>query len=268
MMTTSSHMWVFHSYGDKWYSDLFQQNHYSLEGENGQREPHVVASNKRRSERPYKYNSRTLVPPQVEYASSTQLRGTPLAPIDVSSQEINKPSQIAHADQPLESTAGELKRQLSTVTGINYATNKKLKGDSDPENQKIYLLRQKENLEFDEIASIINTDRISAGRVGNITRTAVYNRYKRNGPLIAMYRSEVFKPCKLDEEHGTLRELHRAQQAAPSGFDEEEDRLLMKAVKEVNQEYWKLVSERLEALGGRKHTRKDCADRFARIGLV
>ena len=206
--------------------------------------------------------------PDAESASNTKLHGTPLPSIDVSPQEFIKPSLVVHADQPLESTAGELKRQLSSVTGINYANNKKLKGDSDPENQKIYLLRQKENLDFDEIATIINTDRISAGRVGNITSAAVYNRYKRNGPLIAMYRGEVFKPSKLDEEHGTLRELHRAQQAAPSGFDEEEDRLLVKAVTEVKQEYWKLVSERLEALGGRKHTRKDCADRFARIGLV
>lgn len=228
----------------------------------------MVSVHKHHTESEYQYDSRTLVAPDVESASSTQLPGSPFPPIDVSPQDFIKPSQVVHADQSLESTAGELKRQLSSVTGINYANNKKLKGDSDPENQKIYLLRQEENLDFDEIASIINTDRISAGRVGMITSAAVYNRYKRNGPLIAMYRGEVFKPCKLDEEHGTLRELHRAQQAAPSGFDEEEDRLLVKAVTEVKQEYWKLVSERLEALGGRKHTRKDCADRFARIGLV
>lgn len=183
-------------------------------------------------------------------------------------QPFNTPSQVAYADQSPECSAGELKRQLSSVTGINYANNKKLKGESDPENQKIYVLRQKENMNFDQIAHIINADRIAAGGVSNITSAAVYNRYKRNGPLIAMYRGEVFKPCKLDEEHGTMREFQRAEQAAPPGFDPEEDKLLMKAVTEVKQEYWKLVSERLEALGGRQHTHKDCADRFARIGLV
>ena len=65
-----------------------------------------------------------------------------------------------------------------------------------------------------------------------------------------------------------MRDFQRAEQAAPSGFDEEEDKLLVMAVTEVKQEYWKLVSERLEALGGRKHTHRDCAERFARIGLA
>ena len=186
----------------------------------------------------------------------------------MSPQPFIKPDQVADTEQSLSSTAGELKRQLSSVTGINYANNKKLKGDSDPENQKIYTLRQKGNLPFDEIASIINTDRISAGRVGNISSAAVYNRYKRNCLLIAMYRGEAFKPCQLDEEHGTLRDLQKAEQVAPGRFDDEEDKLLVQAMTEVKQEYWKLVSERLEALGGQKHTCKDCADRFARIGLV
>ena len=233
-----------------------------------QYEPQVVAPNKYHTEDPYRYNGRTLGALDVGPASTTQLPGSPFPPLDVSPQPCIKPSQVAYADQSLESTAGELKRQLSSVTGINYANNKKLKGDSDPENQKIYVLRQKENLNFDQIADIINADRISAGRVGNITSAAVYNRYKRNSPLIAMYRGEVFKPCKLDEEHGTMREFQRAEQAAPAGFDDEEDKLLVKAVTEIKQEYWKLVSERLEALGGRQHTHKDCADRFARIGLV
>ena len=228
----------------------------------------MIESNNHHTEIPYQYNSLTLGAPGIETASSTQLSGGPIPPIDVSAQPFIKTDQVASNDQSLESTAGELKRQLSSVTGINYANNKKLKGDSDPENQKIYLLRQKENLDFDEIATIINTERISAGRVGNLTSAAVYNRYKRNSPLIAMYRGEAFKPCKLDEEHGTLRDLQRAEQAAPAGFDDEEDKLLVKAVTEVKQEYWKLVSERLEVLGGGTHTGKDCAERFARIGLV
>ena len=231
-------------------------------------ESQVVASNKPRTENPYQYNSRTRGALTVCPSSTTQLTGSPFSPPDLSPHPFIKPSQVAYADQSVESTAGELKRQLSSVTGINYANNKKLKGDSDPENQKIYVLRQKENMNFDQIADIINADRISAGRVGNITSAAVYNRYKRNGPLIAMYRGEVFKPCKLDEEHGTTRDFQRAEQTAPSKFDEEEDKLLVRAVTEIKQEYWKLVSERLEALGGRQHTHKDCADRFARIGLV
>ena len=231
-------------------------------------ESQVVASNTHHTESPYQYSSGTLGAPEFGSTSTTQLPGRPFPPFSVSPQPFIKPTQVVHADQSLESTAGELKRQLSSVTGINYANNKKLKGESDPENQKIYILRQKENMNFDQIADIINADRIAAGRVGNITSAAVYNRYKRNSPLIAMYRGEDFKPCKLDEEHGTMRDFQRAEQAAPSGFDDEEDKLLVKAVTEIKQEYWKLVSERLEALGGRQHTHRDCADRFARIGLV
>ena len=233
-----------------------------------QRESQVVASKNHPTDNPYQDNSRTLGAPDIGPASTTQLPGTPLAPPDVSAQASITPRQVVLADQPLDRTAGELKRQLSFVTGINHGNNKRLKGESDPENQKIYLLRQKENMTFDEIALIINSDRISAGKEGTITSAAAYNRYKRNSPLIAMYRGEIFKPCQLDEEHGTMREYQRAEQTAPSAFDKEEDVLLVKAVTEIKQDYWKLVSERLEALGGRRHTQKDCAERFARIGLA
>lgn len=228
----------------------------------------VVASNDRNTEESYHNNSRTLVAPDVGPTSTAQFPGSTSPRLDVSPQPSITPRQLAHADQPNESTAGDLKRELSLVTGINHGNNKKLKGESDPENQKIYTLRQKENMTFDQIAEIINADRIAAGGVGTMTSAAVYNRYKRNSPLIAMYRGEIFKPCQLDEEHGTMREFQRAEQVAPSRFDEEEDKLLVKAVTEIKQEYWEFVSERLEALGGRHHTHKDCAERFARIGLA
>ena len=234
-----------------------------------QHESHVITSNNHHTERSYHYNAPTPGAADVGPAVTARLPEPPLPAPGISPQKSILPGQVAHADQPHESTAGELKRQLSSVTGINHANNKKLKGESDPENQKIYTLRQKENMTFDDIAQIITSDRISAGKEeGTMTSAAVYNRYKRNGPLIAMYRGEVFKPCQLDEEHGTMREYQRAEQAAPSGFDKEEDKLLVKAVTEIKQDYWKLVSERLEALGGRRHTCKDCAERFARIGLA
>ena len=234
-----------------------------------QRESQVVNPNDHHTDSPYQYNYRTLGAPDIGLASTTQLHGNPSATPNEPVQPSITPRQAAPADQPRDHTAGELKRQLSFVTGINHGNNKKLKGESDPENQKIYLLRQKENLTFDEIALIINSDRISAGKEGSITSAAAYNRYKRNSPLIAMYRGEIFKPCQLDEEHGTMREYQRvAEQTAPSAFDKEEDVLLVKAVTEIKQDYWNLVSERLEALGGRRHSQKDCAERFARIGLA
>lgn len=257
-----------HAYGDQYYPDLSHQNHCTLERQNVQPKPQVVASNNHHTGTSYHYNSRTVGAPDVDPASTTQLPERLLAPPDLSLQAVINPTEPANADQSRESTAGELKRQLSSVTGINHGNNKKLKGESDPENQKIYTLRQTENMTFDEIAEIITSDRISAGKEGSVTSAAVYNRYKRNGPLIAMYRGESFKPCLLDEEHGTMREFQRAEQAAPTGFDKEEDKLLVRAVTEIKQDYWKLVSERLEALGGRQHTYKDCAERFARIGLA
>ena len=233
-----------------------------------QRESQVIASNSHHVGNSSDNDALTPGAVEVGRAATAQLPGSSLAPHDVSPQPSIAPRQVAPADQTHESTAGELKRQLSFVTGINPANNKKLKGESDPENHKIYTLRQKENMTFDDIAKIITSDRISAGKVEAMTREAVYNRYKRNSPLIAMYRGEVFKPCQLDEEHGTMREYQRAEQAAPEGFDKEEDILLVKSVTEIQQDYWKLVSERLEALGGRRHTCQDCAERFARIGLV
>ena len=234
-----------------------------------QRESQKVASNKHHTDNPYQDKPRTFGAPDMGSASTIQLPGNPSTPPNEPVQPSITPRQVAPADQPHDRTAGELKRQLSFITGINHGNNKKLKGESDPENQKIYLLRQKENLTFDEIALIINSDRISAGKEGSITSAAAYNRYKRNSPLIAMYRGEVFKPCQLDEEHGTMREYQRAaEQTPPSAFDKEEDKLLVKAVTEIKQDYWNLVSERLEALGGRRHTQKDCAERFARIGLA
>ncbi|KAM0795746.1 hypothetical protein BDR22DRAFT_574799 [Usnea florida] len=168
----------------------------------------------------------------------------------------------SNSDSLMHGNATQMKRALSEASSRTAAggARKKSKGDMDPENHQIYCLRQA-NKQFDEIAEILNKARATSSKPPNLTGNAVYGRYKRNAILVAGARGEVFKPCKMDLEAGT--NLKAITQPVPTGFDDNEDRLLVEAYKYVKDNTWSFVSRRLEETSGRVHGPADCADRFA-----
>ena len=129
-------------------------------------------------------------------------------------------------------------------------------------NHDIYRLRQ-ENKHFHEIADIINNARPANGKPLDLTGNAVYGRYKRNATLIAAARGEIFKPCQLDKDAGTI--LKAITQPVPAGFDDIEDMFLVEAYQYVMENTWLLVSKRLEEMSGLLHDPADCANRYAYI---
>ena len=154
-----------------------------------------------------------------------------------------------------------LKREFPDA-GLVRDMNKKLKGDQDPENHAIYQLRNKENKGFDEVAKIMNKRRQELGKTAKFTSNAIYSRYKRNAPQIAAALGETFKPCQADINAGTAFFL----QSVATDFDFQEDDLLLQAYISIHKDTFKLVSQRIQDLGGRVHTPEMCANRLSQLG--
>lgn len=123
-------------------------------------------------------------------------------------------------------------------------------------------LRQEKNLEFDEIANIMNTNRVKAHMPATFTPNAIYSRYKRNGPLIAAADGKEFLPAPRDKKaNGGGIKFKKA--FIVEGFDPDEDELLVRAVKDVDDQKWALVAERVRELGGGSHAPEICCTRYA-----
>ena len=173
-------------------------------------------------------------------------------------------SASAELTKPDPTMAGRIiptKRTFSGATGLHVGINinkKPMRAEFDPINQEIMRLRQ-ENRHFYEVAAIINQQRIAQGKVPDLTSDACYGRYKRNAAMIAAVQGVEFKPCPLDLRPNKIK-FHPAPSIA--GFDPTEDRFLRRAHEEVQEEFWKLVSNRIVALGGKQHDPTTCAGRW------
>lgn len=182
--------------------------------------------------------------------------------IDPSLESATSPETISHVQAEPVNPAN-MKRELPDAFKFVPAMNKKAKGDQDPENHDIYHLRNKENRGFDDIAKIMNEHRVAAGKPPNFTSNAIYSRYKRNAAQIAHQLGEIFRPCKMDIDSGTVVNLV----SLATQFDKREDDLLVEAYLYVMNDTWRQVSQRLRELGGRYHEPNMCAHRCAQMGM-
>ena len=159
------------------------------------------------------------------------------------------------------STATQLKRNYAVAMGQNPSGTMRVLAEHDPENREIKRLRQHEKLKWGEIAAILNQKRVAAGKVPSLTDNAVYSRYARNGPRIAAADGEVWDPSSIGPHVS-----RKVEPMAPIvGFDAGEDELLVRAYQEIQQETWELVSERVVAMGGKRHDPEICARRYQAI---
>lgn len=130
--------------------------------------------------------------------------------------------------------------------------------EQDPENQEIVRLHREDRLNWSEIAEVMNERRVAAGKQPTFTGNAIYSRYQRNAPRIAAARGEFFDPDEV-----IIVSKKKAKALVPiTGFDGKEDELLVQAHKEITEETWELISERIVAKGGRKHTADMCLRRY------
>ena len=166
--------------------------------------------------------------------------------------------------KPEYSEATRLKRSFSEISGRT-PSGKRLMGENDPENREIMRLRQDENLEFDEIARIMNKNRVKAHLPATFTANAIYSRYKRNGPLIAASDGKEFVPAPRDKKPNGTGGINFKKAFILEAFDADEDELLVRAVKEVDDKKWSLVAARLHELGGSVHAPEMCSTRYANL---
>lgn len=166
--------------------------------------------------------------------------------------------------KPDSSGASRLKRSFSEVSGRT-PSGKRLTGENDPENREIMRLRQEDNLDFDEIARVMNKNRVKVHLPATFTPNAIYSRYKRNGPLIAAADGKEFVPAARDKKPNGKGGISFKKAFILEAFDDEEDELLVRAVKDVDDQKWALVAARLQELGGAEHAPEMCATRYASL---
>lgn len=152
----------------------------------------------------------------------------------------------------------KLNRSLLIATGRNAAGNVRVVAELDPENQEIVRFHQNDSLNWSEIAKRLNQKRITIGKEPSLTPNAIYSRYSRNAPRIAAAKGEIWDPEQL-----VPASKKKARVEEPiTGFDDDEDELLVEACHEIEKETWELVSKRIVEKGGRKHTAEMCAHRY------
>ena len=208
--------------------------------------------------------SRKQSPPMLSTGESASEVATPSTPENETAHSFGDAS-ILDSETPAsvnenKSAASQLKRSFSQYRG-RAPSGKRLTGENDPENREILRLRQEEDLEFEAIARILNEQRVKKGTSPHLTPNAIYSRYKRNGPLIAASEGRQFVPTSKDHKsngHGI-----KFKETIPiSGFDPEQDELLVKAFSDIEGRKWELVAARLHELGGKKHEPIMCARRY------
>ena len=171
----------------------------------------------------------------------------------------------------LVSAASQLKRSLSFadlgsgngMVGIPSPTTGKIAKPSahhDPENHEIKRLRDM-GLSWGEIAEQLNKQRIKSGRLPGLTENAIYSRYMRNAPKIAAAKGQQWTAKQV----GNKLSGQNIIAPQPLIFKPEEDEMLVRAYKDVMDDTWKLVSERIVTKGGPKFTPESCARRYHMI---
>lgn len=116
-------------------------------------------------------------------------------------------------------------------------------------------------MEFDAIARVLNEQRVKKGSSPHLTSNAIYSRYKRNGPLIAASEGRHFTPTSKDKKPNG-QGIKFKETTPISGFDAEQDELLVKAYSDIEGRKWELVAARLNELGGKLHEPVMCARRY------
>ncbi|KAJ9656937.1 hypothetical protein H2201_008376 [Coniosporium apollinis] len=159
----------------------------------------------------------------------------------------------------------ELAREgLISAASKNGVYTRKQLPEHDPENWKIKEMRQHDHMSWAEIARALNEARIASGKTPSMTEAAVYGRFVRNGPRIAIAQGEVdFNPS--DFMH--LKPAKEAQPVVPPmvTFPAQHDEYLVQAYREVQEELWANVARRLERKSGHKYSAEACALRFSQL---
>ncbi|TID26430.1 hypothetical protein E2P81_ATG00905 [Venturia nashicola] len=135
--------------------------------------------------------------------------------------------------------------------------------EQDPENHEIKRLRMEERLSWNNIAQILNDERILHGGEPTHTDASVYSRFVRNGPRIAQMQGETLNP----KEWMHLKDDKNVKDSGgkKTKWDQQDKIFLVESFGEVQQGFWEMVAQGLEEKSGKKFDAKDCAEMYVRI---
>ena len=154
------------------------------------------------------------------------------------------------------SDAALLKRGLKRGQGDKVA--KRGYGANDPENIAIVNMKEQDNLSFEQIANILNTKRVEAGKNPNLTVTGCNGRYNRTAPLLFAAQGQEFVPLSQRKGHGK----HGGSLQDQAVFNNDTDIELVNCVKEVDSRKWYSVASMFTERTGLPMNAKAAAIRF------
>ncbi|KAI9789162.1 MAG: hypothetical protein M1816_006294 [Peltula sp. TS41687] len=192
--------------------------------------------------------------------------------VPLASTEIEKLAETAASKMKRTYSATNLgeERTFSTTTvgdgtysnpGLSSAGKPNGKAEFDPENHEIKRLREEELLYWPEIAEVMNTTRVRAGRIPSFSESGVYARYMRNAPRIAFAAGKAWKPRQVGNR--TIGANYRAQDPLPP-FTSQEDALLVHTYQAVVDETWTRVADKMQAANkdGKRFEPEQLAKRY------
>ena len=171
-----------------------------------------------------------------------------------------------------------INKNISVLQPPDKITNTRPSIEDEPENKIIKDLRDEQNMSWGDIANFLNQERRNRGEAANLTAPAVYSRYVRSAPKIAVPINELgFDPKdyqhlrnpnqytnvtgtgmiskagkKRVKNYDNAKELE-TNMRKPVAEDEYADletadktEQLMEAVAKVERNFWTLVADELE----------------------
>jgi hypothetical protein len=167
-----------------------------------------------------------------------------------------------------------------------YKRKVKRTGAQDPENLFIVDAYENKNLDFHQIANLLNLQREARGEAGIFQANNCHNRYNRTAPFIFKANNKVFIPIKeraKNKERGKNKGKVKTQQArvtldAISGalilgsssainWTPHMDRMLRKMVLEFDSTKWTIIAGQLSSATGQAITAEAVAGRYSIIPI-
>ncbi|KAK7523405.1 hypothetical protein IWZ03DRAFT_427806 [Phyllosticta citriasiana] len=160
-------------------------------------------------------------------------------------------------------SARELKQRLAGKQTKEFS--RKLNPERDPENIAIKRMRCNDRMQFDEIAEVLNKQRVRKGLEPTFTNNAVYGRFQRISPRIAAlegqrnfnYRDYLHIPRQP--------RLTPAPNVSLPTMSRHQERLFVEAYEQVKRDVWVYTAAKFEEMGGFHLSPEQAALKFKSI---
>jgi hypothetical protein len=132
-------------------------------------------------------------------------------------------------------------------------------GANDPENISIVNMRESDGMSFEQIAKLLNLERIKNGKAPTLSTTGVTSRYNRTAPLLFAAQGEEFIPLS---KRGRDRQGTTQRPTFQMHWTDELDEILVHSVQKWEQDKWKVAAATFNFHTGMELTPDAAATRY------